>query len=118
VASSGSRVALSQHLCLSFHSLLLSWSRCFREGTIRSGDRIVSIDGIDTTRCSLLRASSLLTCRATAPANRRVVLVVDYDVIVNGRFLPFKGGIPRRRRRHRREDPRRLARHAYILATM
>jgi len=61
----------------------------FREGTIRSGDRIVSIDGIDVSRCSLLHAASLLTCRATASTNRRAVLVVEYDVNVNGLFLFF-----------------------------
>ena len=56
----------------------------FREGTIRAGDRIVSVDGVDVTGCSLLHCASLLTCRATALTNRRVVLVVEYDVIVNG----------------------------------
>jgi len=65
----------------------------FREGTIRAGDRIVSIDGIDMTGCSLLHASSLLTCRATAPANHRVVLVAEYDVIVNGQFLPIRSSL-------------------------
>ena len=52
---------------------------CFREGTIKVGDRVLSINGIDTSQCSLMEAVGILR-----HARNTVKLTIEYDVSVMG----------------------------------
>ena len=51
----------------------------YREGTLKVGDRILSINGVTSAQCSLMDALALLRS-----SDVKVTLGVEYDVSVMG----------------------------------
>jgi len=58
--------------------------RLYREGTIKPGDRLLSIDGIRLHGSTLSEAMSILK-----QCGQEATLLIEYDVSVMGQFKMF-----------------------------
>ena len=55
-------------------------SACDREGTVKIGDRVLAMNGLNVTQCTLAEALSVLR-----HADTRVTMLIEYDVSVMGK---------------------------------